>query len=140
MRSWGAMDIESSLCALDEVVSAPAFKEFQQYFVESHCHLFDNVEENKLEYTELHKQYGTKLGLAPIQLFLYRLLRCWGASRGSLRHPTYLEVRSADRNVLRAAARAVPGLLDGSADGGATCVPGVARAHSFVSGTSSGRS
>jgi len=55
------MDIESSLCALDEVVSAPAFKEFQQYFVESHCHLFDNVEENKLEYTELHKQYEAQI-------------------------------------------------------------------------------
>jgi ADP-ribosylation factor 2-binding protein len=55
------MDIESSLCALDEVVAAPGFKEFQQYFVESHCHLFDNVEENKLEYTELHQQYEAQI-------------------------------------------------------------------------------
>ena len=55
------MDIESSLCALDEVVAAPAFKEYQLSFVESHCHLFDNIEENKLEYMELHKQYETQI-------------------------------------------------------------------------------
>ena len=55
------MDIESSLCALDEVVANPAFKEFQLSFVESHCHLFDNIEENKLEYTEIHQQYEAQI-------------------------------------------------------------------------------
>jgi ADP-ribosylation factor 2-binding protein len=55
------MDIESSLCALDEVVADSAFKQYQQEFVQAHCHLFDNIEENKLEYTELHKQYEAQI-------------------------------------------------------------------------------
>ena len=83
------MDIESSLCALDEVVAAPAFKEFQQYFIESHCHLFDNIEENKLEYTEIHKQFE-----AQIEAYLEQQLSQYpGFSMEALMEglPAYLE-------------------------------------------------
>lgn len=40
-----------------QIISEPAFQHEIDTFVDTHCVYFDDVEENKLEYTTLHNQY-----------------------------------------------------------------------------------
>ena len=42
---------------LAAIVGSESFKEMQRDFFAQHCEKFDDEEENKLEYTEIHKQY-----------------------------------------------------------------------------------
>ena len=42
---------------LAAIVASESFKEMQREFFAQHCEKFDDEEENKLEYTEIHKQY-----------------------------------------------------------------------------------
>ena len=43
--------------ALEDIIMMPSFSELQNTFCEKHCHHFEDTEENKLVYTELHERY-----------------------------------------------------------------------------------
>ena len=43
--------------ALEDIIMLPAFSELQNTFCANHCHHFEDTEENKLIYTELHERY-----------------------------------------------------------------------------------
>lgn len=55
MESSGNIDAEMQ--ELAAVVSSEAFRNEQKSFFEANCDKFDMEEENKLEYTTIHKQY-----------------------------------------------------------------------------------
>ena len=49
--------IDAEMIELSKIVASESFKENQRKFFAEHCEMFDDAEENKLEYTEIHKQY-----------------------------------------------------------------------------------
>ena len=49
--------IDAEMIELSKIVASESFKENQRKFFAEHCEMFDDEEENKLEYTEIHKQY-----------------------------------------------------------------------------------
>ena len=49
--------IDAEMTELAQIVQSQSFKENQKEFFAQHCQKFDDEEENKLEYTTIHKQY-----------------------------------------------------------------------------------
>ena len=49
--------IDGEMIELAKVVGSQSFKQSQRDFFAQHCEMFDDAEENKLEYTEVHKKY-----------------------------------------------------------------------------------
>ena len=51
--------IDAEMLELAQVVASESFKENQLKFFAENCDKFDDEEENKLEYTAIHKAYDT---------------------------------------------------------------------------------
>ena len=49
--------IDEEMQELAQIVNTDSFKQNQIAFFTEHCHKFDDEEENKLEYTDIHKAY-----------------------------------------------------------------------------------
>ena len=49
--------IDNEMIELSKIVGSESFKQSQREFFAQHCEMFDDAEENKLEYTEIHKKY-----------------------------------------------------------------------------------
>lgn len=45
--------------ALEEVLLDPSFETIKRKFCEEHCNIFDDKDENKIEYTEIFQKYTT---------------------------------------------------------------------------------
>jgi hypothetical protein len=45
------------MAELAKIIGSDEFRKLQNEFFEKHCHQFDAEEENKLEYTQIHKEY-----------------------------------------------------------------------------------
>jgi len=55
------MSFETSLDAFASLVMSEGFKEKQVAFFDHYCMEFDDIEENKLSYTAIHKEYETQV-------------------------------------------------------------------------------
>mmetsp|Transcript_3144 Transcript_3144/g.8967 ORF Transcript_3144/g.8967 Transcript_3144/m.8967 type:complete len:187 (+) Transcript_3144:3743-4303(+) len=51
------VEFDGMVGLLEEVLISDAFQDTQERFCTEHCGVFDDSEELKLEYTELHRQY-----------------------------------------------------------------------------------
>jgi len=47
--------------ALQDIVMEPEFEEQQREFLERNCMIFEDEEENKMEYMAIFKEYQTKI-------------------------------------------------------------------------------
>eukprot|EP01041_Mallomonas_annulata_P003584 gene3584-7123_t len=54
-------DIRTSLIRIQNIVKGEAFESWRRSFVDKYCNEFDYGEENKLIYTEIHKNYEQQL-------------------------------------------------------------------------------
>ena len=48
---------DEEMAELAKIIGSDEFRKLQNEFFEKHCHQFDAEEENKLEYTQIHKEY-----------------------------------------------------------------------------------
>ena len=47
--------------ALQEIILEEDFEKIQAGFMRKHCHIFEAVEENKLEYMQIFQQYQNSI-------------------------------------------------------------------------------
>lgn len=49
--------LDSLIGHIENIILSGEFAALRENFLKHHCHVFDDVEENKLEYTDIYKQY-----------------------------------------------------------------------------------